>query len=57
VDGTSHDGHAAEMADMERDEKLKSLGFRTIRIPALDIKDNIDGVLFEIAAAFGSASR
>lgn len=56
VDGRSHDDIGMEQADSERDETLNKLGFKVVRIPAIDVKNNIDGVLIEIAAAFGHES-
>lgn len=57
VDGKSHDNIGTESADLERDKKLNAMGFRVLRIPAVDVRDNIAGVLMEIASRFFGAMR
>lgn len=52
VDGTSHDNYPAEKYDIERDRFLKQNGFKVLRINAIEIKDNLDGVLQEIVECF-----
>lgn len=52
VDGSSHDDIGTQQNDMERDEKLLAMGITVLRIPAIDVRDNIDGVLQEIRSMF-----
>jgi very-short-patch-repair endonuclease len=46
IDGDSHEGN--EVADQIRQEKLESLGLKVLRIPDLEVKTNLDGVLIHI---------
>jgi very-short-patch-repair endonuclease len=52
VDGDSHNNPASQQNDAKRDQFLVDHGFKVIRIEALDIKDNIEGVLKEISDCF-----
>ena len=54
VDGASHDNYASEMADEKRDHYLNEKGYKILRFDAIDIKDNLDGVLQEIEESFNS---
>jgi ATP-dependent DNA helicase RecQ len=51
IDGASHDGRAAQ--DARRDAWLLERGVRTVRIPARAVFEDLDGVLWRIAAAAG----
>lgn len=44
VDGTHHDAPDQLRHDRRRDARLAAEGFRTLRIAAIDIRDNLDGV-------------
>ena len=52
VDGDSHNNPSSQQNDVKRDQFLVDHGFKVIRIEALDIKDNIEGVLRAIADSF-----
>lgn len=49
VDGGGHVGRADY--DARRDGWLQAHGIRTLRIPAVSVRDNIDGVIETIRAA------
>ena len=49
VDGDSHE--FKQEYDAKRDEYLKSQGIRTLRFHDLDVKKNIDSVIYEIKKA------
>ena len=51
VDGRQHGFDEDQTHDDKRDEKLKSLGYRILRIPNSEINRNLDGVLISIWAA------
>jgi very-short-patch-repair endonuclease len=53
VDGTSHDNPSVERYDVERDLYLNKQGIKVIRINAMDVKDNLEGVLQEIEEVLG----
>ncbi|MCB0656276.1 MAG: DUF559 domain-containing protein [Saprospiraceae bacterium] len=48
IDGNSHEGEYAIMKDEERQQKLESLGIRFIRINDIDVKKNLEGVMWQI---------
>lgn len=52
VDGDSHNDPSSVQYDESRDNFLLHQGFKVIRIPAIDIKNNIESVLEEISACF-----
>lgn len=53
VDGSSHDGRGNW--DAERDAALARLGFKTLRVPAVDVRDRlgdvVDWIVRELEAA------
>ena len=51
VDGEAHDRGDRHARDAVRDEWLASQGVRVLRIPAVDVLNNLDGVLHHIASA------
>jgi very-short-patch-repair endonuclease len=48
VDGFAHDLGANPKRDSRRDERLSAQGIRTLRIPATDVRDNLEGVVMFI---------
>lgn len=54
VDGTSHDDSSSEQNDTKRDAFFHAHGFKIIRINAIDIKNNLAGVLMDIINCFNS---
>jgi very-short-patch-repair endonuclease len=52
VDGTAHDNPTSEQLDIRKDQFLKENSFKVIRIPAIDIRDNLEEVLEEITKTF-----
>lgn len=52
VDGDTHDSDA----DLKRDERLKELGFRTVRFSNADVMHNMDGVLTALLEAMNDSS-
>ncbi len=53
VDGEGH-GHPDQAAhDLRRDHWLAEQGVRIMRIAAMDVRDNFDGVMTDILAAIG----
>ncbi|MEI9852856.1 MAG: endonuclease domain-containing protein [Sphingomonas sp.] len=51
VDGEAHARGNRPERDARRDAWLTARGVRTLRIPALEIRDNLDGVLEYILSA------
>ena len=51
VDGEAHSMGTNPASDEIRDGKLTVAGFKTVRIAARDVRDNLDGVMRFIAAA------
>ena len=51
IDGIAHDLGDNPQRDERRDEWLKSKGYRILRIPAIEVRDNLEGVLAYILAA------
>ncbi|MCB9320185.1 MAG: DUF559 domain-containing protein [Lewinellaceae bacterium] len=54
LDGNSHDGIAAIEKDQKRQQKLESFGVTFIRIYDIDVKQNLDGVVFQIKSFIDS---
>jgi very-short-patch-repair endonuclease len=51
VDGEGH-GHPDQAAhDARRDEWLMGQGVKTLRVAAIEVRDNLDGVMTDIRAA------
>ncbi len=48
VDGEAHDRGDRPERDMRRDVALKKLGFATMRIPAVEVFNNLEGVVLGI---------
>jgi very-short-patch-repair endonuclease len=51
VDGEGHGFGDRPARDARRDHWLPERGVRTLRIPAVEVRDNLDGVLTMIVAA------
>ena len=51
IDGIAHDMGNNPQRDERRDEWLKSKGYQILRIPANEVRDNLEGVLAYILAA------
>jgi very-short-patch-repair endonuclease len=51
VDGESHGFGNRSERDERRDAWLAERGVRTLRIPAIEVRDNLDGVVTMIVAA------
>ena len=51
VDGGSHDFGNRPQRDAARDAFLSSLGFSTLRIPAVEVFQNLEGVMLGIVEA------
>ncbi len=51
VDGESHGFGDRPERDERRDVWLADQGVRTLRIPAIEVRDNLDGVITMIVAA------
>ena len=51
IDGEAHRRGDRPRRDSERDIAVKKLGFETIRIPAVDVLNNLEGVLTLIVQA------
>ena len=51
IDGESHDFGDRPQRDLRRDEWLKGQGVNVLRIPAVEVLKNLDGVLQAISAA------
>lgn len=49
VDGLSHDNEYQYRKDQERDKRLSSLGFKTIRIPDSDVLNDLRNVELMLA--------
>ena len=45
IDGAAHDSGRSQVHDEARDEWLANQGYRTLRVPARDVLDNLEGVL------------
>lgn len=45
IDGSSHDNPQSAAADEERQKIIESYGVQFIRIPDIDVKQNLEGVL------------
>ncbi|HEX5181585.1 MAG TPA: endonuclease domain-containing protein [Allosphingosinicella sp.] len=54
IDGESHDRGRAPVHDEARDEWLANQGFRTLRIPACDVYEDLEGVLGLVAECCGA---
>jgi very-short-patch-repair endonuclease len=52
VDGGAHRGSRA--ADRRRDEKLRRLGYRVMRVDAVLVFRNVNAAVARISAALGS---
>jgi very-short-patch-repair endonuclease len=48
VDGVAHDMGDNPERDLRRDAWLQTRGYRVLRIPAVELKDNAEGVLRQI---------
>ena len=51
IDGVAHDMGDNPQRDERRDEWLQNKGYRILRIPAIEARDNLEGVLAYILAA------
>ncbi len=51
IDGESHAMGERPGRDIRRDERPSALGFRTLRVPACDVLNNLDEVVRGIVAA------
>jgi very-short-patch-repair endonuclease len=51
VDGEAHDRLEQAEYDGERDVQLRAAGFRVLRIPAVEVLRNMEGVIMGIVAA------
>jgi very-short-patch-repair endonuclease len=51
VDGDAHDFGDRPRRDERRDDRLKELGFKTMRIPAGEVFRNLEGVVLGIVEA------
>ena len=51
IDGEAHNDGARPDRDLARDQWLNEQGVRTLRIPAVEVLKNLDGVLQAISAA------
>ena len=51
IDGETHNCGDRPARDLARDEWLSNQGVRTLRIPAVEVLKNLDGVLQAISAA------
>ena len=54
VDGLSHDFGSGPDRDRRRDQWLMARGIRTLRIAAVDVRDDLDAVVRTIEAALRS---
>jgi very-short-patch-repair endonuclease len=45
IDGAAHDSGRSQAQDGARDEWLANQGYRTLRVPARDVLDNLEGVV------------
>jgi len=52
LDGASHDHEAAQDRDEKRSEFLRKAGIRVLRFENRDVRENLEGVLKEIAGSF-----
>jgi very-short-patch-repair endonuclease len=48
VDGLAHDFEARAQSDCRRDEVVRQYGVETIRVPAKDVRNNLEGVVLHI---------
>jgi len=52
VDGSSHDTDLANRKDLLREEFLRQAGFRILRFQSREVRENLEGVVADIANAF-----
>jgi len=52
LDGASHDHEKAQIHDQDRDRFLRCFGIEVIRFENRAVRENLEGVLFEIAGRF-----
>ena len=52
LDGASHDHEVAQDRDSERSEFLRRAGIRVVRFENREVRENLEGVLLEIARHF-----
>ena len=57
VDGSSHDSESANEKDAFRGNYLQRAGFRILRFQGRDVRENLEGVLAEIANALTAPPR
>ena len=51
VDGFAHDLGSNPQRDMKRDQWVAAEGVRTVRVPATEVRDNLEGVVAFIVEA------
>ena len=55
IDGGVHENPTASMNDQDRDDYLETLHIRVLRFTNKEVLDGLEGVLYEIRAAFRKA--